>query len=94
MVTTTAKLALKSKGEPIRLSGCPVSVSEQVLMLCALSDVQNPILDPENAIQFNKAYLAWRAKMVAKRLTGHPYQTPGPTERGDGAPEVSARPEA
>ena len=94
LVTTTAKLALKGKDEPIRLSGCPVSVSEQVLMLCALSDVQNPILDMKNAIPFNKAYLTWRAKMVAKRLGGQPYQTPGPTERGDGAPEIDPRPSA
>jgi uncharacterized protein (DUF362 family) len=88
MIATTAKLTLRKKSEPIRLTGCPVSVSEQVLMLVGLSGVQNPILDPKNAVPFNKAYVEWRAKMLGKRLTGTPYQVHGATTRGDGAPDV------
>lgn len=78
----------KKSGEPIRLKGCPVSVSEQVLALCAVSTVKNPITDPASAVRFNTAYFAWRAKMVERRLLGKPYQIPGPHRRGHSAPEV------
>lgn len=80
----------KSAGEPIRLRGCPVSVSEQVLAICALSKVKNPITDPQNAVQFNTAYFAWRAKMLERRLLGKPYQVAGPAKRGQSAPVVTA----
>jgi uncharacterized protein (DUF362 family) len=78
----------KKDGNIIRLAGCPVSVSEQVLMFCALSKIKNPILDPSAAVDFNKAYISWRAKMVEKKLLGKPYQIHGATSRGEGAPQV------
>ncbi len=79
----------KSTGEPIRLQGCPVSVSEQVLAICAVSKVKNPITDPKSAVQFNTAYFAWRAKMLERRLMGKPYQVAGPHVRGASAPVIS-----
>ena len=89
MVSVTAKVAEASRTKsPVRLTGCPVSVAEQVLALVSMSKVKNPILDPENAIRFNKAYLGWRGTQVAQRLTGKPYQVPGAAPRGEAAPDV------
>ncbi len=79
----------EAKGEPhIRLQGCPVSVAEQMLAICELGGAKNPLFDKNEAMGFNKAYIAWRAKMAAKRLGGHKYQESGPTERGEARPEI------
>ncbi|NUP13509.1 MAG: DUF362 domain-containing protein [Polyangiaceae bacterium] len=89
MVTVSAKMADSARtGAPVRLTGCPVSVAEQLLALVYSSDVKNPILEPENAFRFNRAYLGWRANTVAQRLKGTPYQIQGAADRGDAAPEV------
>jgi uncharacterized protein (DUF362 family) len=88
MVKVGAKLA-KARHEPyVRLEGCPVSVAEQVLALVSLGKTKNPYFAPEQMVQFNKAYLAWRSVSAARRLTGHPYQVHGPCRRGEAAPEV------
>ena len=79
----------KSTGEPIRLRGCPVSVAEQVLAICAVSSVKNPITDPSSAVKFNTAYFSWRAKMLERRLMGKPYQVAGPHARGQSAPQLA-----
>lgn len=90
MAAVTAKVAEAARTRsPIRLAGCPVSVAEQVLLLVAASDVRNPILDPENAWRFNKAYLAWRGTTAAQRLRGKPYQVHGACSRGAAAPDVT-----
>jgi uncharacterized protein (DUF362 family) len=90
MVSVTSKLA-KARGEDtLRLEGCPVSVAEQVLALVTLGGTKNPYFSPTEAIRFNKAYVEWRATMLAKRLGGTPYQVHGPCSRGDAAPEVDA----
>jgi uncharacterized protein (DUF362 family) len=89
MAAVTRKLAEAARTKtPIRLTGCPVSVAEQVLMLVGVSDVKNPILVPDHAWRFNKAYLAWRAKTLAARIRGQPYQVHGACSRGGAAPEV------
>jgi uncharacterized protein (DUF362 family) len=78
MASVTKKIAdARRAGEPIRLTGCPVSVAEQVLLLCGVSDIKNPILSPENALRFNKAYLAWRGTTALQRIVGQPYQIHG-----------------
>jgi uncharacterized protein (DUF362 family) len=78
-----------AKGDPyVRFEGCPVSVAEQVLVLCFLAGAKNPIFDPGESIPFNKAYLQWRSVTALKRLRGIPYQKHGPTERGEAKPEV------
>ncbi len=72
----------------VRFEGCPVSVAEQVLMLCRLGGIRNPILDPKNAIPFTGGYLGFRAAQIKQRATGKAYQTKGPTEHGRAKPEI------
>lgn len=92
MVAVGAKLAAHRNDTHLRLTGCPVSVAEQVLALAFLSGAKNPYFDKTEILKFNKAYLAWRAANAGRRLRGKPYQVAGPTQRGDGAPVVSALP--
>jgi uncharacterized protein (DUF362 family) len=91
MASVTTKMALSRNKQVLRLEGCPVSVAEQVLALVGLSEVKNPYFDPRQVVEFNKAYVAWRASTVAKRLRGIPYQRPGLAERGDGAPKLDPK---
>ncbi len=89
MASVTARLSFAGSG-PIRLEGCPVSVAEQVLALCTLGDVNNPYFEPSEMARFNKAYLMWKSVVVARRVTGKPYQVRGPCSRGEAAPEMDA----
>ncbi len=89
MVQVIKKLATTDANEPLRLQGCPVSVAEQVLILCELGNTRNPILAPEELVGFNKAYLGWRGNTLLKRIKGTPYQVHGPCSRGEAAPEVT-----
>lgn len=73
----------------LRLEGCPVSVSEQVLALVYLGGLKNPFFAPENMYQYNTAYLQWRASTMAQRLQGEPYQRSGACHRGRAAPEMT-----
>lgn len=80
-----------AKKQPhVRLAGCPVSVMEQLMALVTLSGANNPLFSPSEAIPFNKNYLAWKAKMVSRRLRGTPYQIHGNSSRGEAAPDVDA----
>ncbi len=89
MIEVSAKVAKAARDKaPIRLSGCPVSVAEQVLLLVSLSGAKNPILDPSNAVPFNKAYVQWRATQAMNAIKGKSYQVKGPCARGEGAPIV------
>ena len=72
----------------IRLQGCPVSVTEQVLTLVNLSGVDDPTTSDWAAMG---AYVSWKTTMAFKWLGGHRYQKHGPTERGDAAPELPAK---
>ncbi|MDH5671117.1 MAG: DUF362 domain-containing protein [Myxococcales bacterium] len=67
----------------IRLSGCPVSVAEQLLVLARYSNANDPTRDASAAT----SYLAWKSVMALKSLTGHKYQVHGPAERGEAKPE-------
>jgi uncharacterized protein (DUF362 family) len=70
MVSVSARL-LGSWDKPyVRLTGCPVSVAEQVLMLASLGGLKNPYFDPSQVVAFNRAWLSWRARVVAQRLRG------------------------
>ncbi len=78
-----------SKHQPyLRLTGCPVSVAEQVLALVSISGTNNPYLQPSLLLQFNKGYLGWKGTMLAKQIVGKPYQIHGPCPRGQAAPET------
>lgn len=89
MLAVTAKMAAHRNDTHVRLTGCPVSVAEQVLALAFISGAKNPYFEKTEVLKFNKAYLAWRAANASRRLRGKPYQVAGPTERGDGAPTLS-----
>jgi uncharacterized protein (DUF362 family) len=88
MATVTAKLAYHRNDDHLRLEGCPVSVAEQVLALVSLSGVNNPYLQPDQIMRFNKGYIAWRGQQAMKRLGGTPYQIKGAASRGEAAPEI------
>jgi uncharacterized protein (DUF362 family) len=91
MASVTANLA-KNRDEPyVRLTGCPVSVAEQVLALVALGKTKNPYFSPTEVARFNKAYVLWRGKALMDRARGKPYQVEGPCQRGEAAPDVSAK---
>src|SRR5262249_30865546 len=68
----------KSKKDPhVRMTGCPVSVAEQVLALVELGGTKNPYFDGAEAVGFNKAYLTWRLVTGVKRILGQRYQQSG-----------------
>jgi uncharacterized protein (DUF362 family) len=90
MKTTIGKLAGARGKSHLRLEGCPVSVAEQVLALVQLAKTKNPYFAPAEVVGFNRAYLGWRAVTAFQRLTGHPYQRPGPCPRGEAKPDVKA----
>ena len=74
----------------MRLQGCPVSVSEQLLTLVSLGGTKNPLFAPSEAVGFNKAYLTWRIVTFFKRLFGKKYQKAGPCLRGQAMPLLGA----
>lgn len=88
MAEVSARMAVTRREPYLRLSGCPVSVAEQVLALAFLTGAKNPYFDKSEIVAFNKAYVAWRAKIAAKRLAGLPYQSEGLTERGAAQPKL------
>jgi uncharacterized protein (DUF362 family) len=88
MAHVSMKVLWNGSATYLRLQGCPVSVAEQVLAVVALSDVDNPYLDPKHALPFQKNYLAWRANQAMQRLRGIPYQKPGACPRGQAAPDL------
>jgi uncharacterized protein (DUF362 family) len=86
LAAVTARL-YKARGvDYVRFEGCPVSVSEQVVALATLAGSKNPLFSSDNLVNFNKAYLEWRAATAAHRLLGHPYQKAGPCTRGEARP--------
>ncbi len=88
MWKTIKKVREDRDEQVIRIQGCPVSVSEQVLLLVSLGGLKSPYLDGENMMSFNKAYLQWKSSAAWSRLRGVPYQRHGRCERGRAAPEV------
>ncbi|MCC6648610.1 MAG: DUF362 domain-containing protein [Polyangiaceae bacterium] len=92
MWKTIKKVRENKDDQVIRVAGCPVSVSEQVLLLVSLGGLKSPYLDGENMLSFNKAYLQWKSSAAWSRLRGVPYQRHGKCERGHAAPELT-RPE-
>jgi hypothetical protein len=90
MVSVGSAIKAAKDESHLRIKGCPVSVAEMVLSVVSLGDeLRNPYLNPAQIIQFNKGYLAWRGTMLAKSLTGQPYQVHGPCHRGHAAPDVT-----
>jgi uncharacterized protein (DUF362 family) len=76
----------------IRLSGCPVSVAEQVLALVEHGGLPNPYLDLEVAPRFLSTYFSWRTRTMLQRLVGRAYNQAGPAERGLARPSQNLPP--
>lgn len=74
------------KEDIVRITGCPVSVAEQVLLLIKLGKLKNPYFDPEQALSFTYCYFGWRTRSVINKIFGKPYLQLGPVERGDSRP--------
>jgi uncharacterized protein (DUF362 family) len=92
MFSVRRNVARAKKKSHMRLEGCPVSVSEQVLAMVELGGIKNPFFQPSEMIGFNKAYLTWRLVTAFKRLFGKKYQVEGPCARGHAMPEVTPPP--
>ncbi len=85
-IMKTRKVLKAAEGKQVmRLTGCPVSVAEQLIVLIAVSSSTDPTRNWSGI----KHYLAWKSRMTFKKLGGHKYQIPGPTTRGEAAPEQS-----
>ncbi len=83
-----AKAGAKVRGDVIRLEGCPVSVSEQVLALVTIGHLKNPFFDPKMAGTFTRGYLGWKSRTLLNMLQRKRYQQNGTfAERGQAAPE-------
>lgn len=93
MVKVYRRLHREKNATHVRLEGCPVSVAEQVLALAAHGALKNPILDPKQALSFNRGYLSWRAVEAFQRFVAEkPYQRAGICHRGHAAPELDHAP--
>ncbi len=88
-----SKMIGSRKAPHVRLTGCPVSVSEQVMALSTMGGVKNPIFDPAEGVVFNRAYLTWRMMLVWRTLTGRSYQRQGQCPRGKAAVMLPAHKE-
>ena len=83
---TTLSMWWNRDKDVLRMSGCPVSVAEQVLALVSLGGLKNPYFDPNEAIPFTNAYLSWRSRQALARVMGMPYQRDAAAPRGEAAP--------
>jgi hypothetical protein len=92
MWTVGRKMRVLKKQDVVRLSGCPVSVAEQVLALVSVGGLKNPYFDMKQAIPFTSAYLSWRTRKAIKELVKAPYNQPGPCARGAARPEQNQPP--
>jgi hypothetical protein len=71
MATVSFKLLLSKRKNHLRLTGCPVGVAEQVLLLSYISGAKNPYFDTRIAFDFSKYYFGFRAALVRRM---RPYQ--------------------
>lgn len=92
MIQTGLNARKLNSQQIVRMSGCPVSVAEQALMLVARSGVNNPYLDPVQAPLFTSCYLSWRTRVMLKRLRGERYNQDGPAQRGQARPHQNFSP--
>jgi uncharacterized protein (DUF362 family) len=83
-----SKVSRAKHASHLRLEGCPVSVAEQVLTLVQLAKTKNPYFSASEIVDFNRAYIGWRAATAFKRLFGEPYQRKGACPRGEAKPDV------
>lgn len=84
------EMRMKKNEDVLRIAGCPVSVSEQVLLLVRLANTKDPYFDPAEALPFLNAYFQTKTMNLIQRALGTPYQIRGATIRGDARPEQNA----
>jgi uncharacterized protein (DUF362 family) len=60
--------------QAFRMHGCPVAVSDQVLMLSTLGKTVNPYFKPDMVFHFVREWLAWRLVELGQWLRGWRYQ--------------------
>ncbi len=78
---------LRSRSVPhVRITGCPVSVAENVLVLSAYGGSVNPYFDPRTVIPFARAWAGWRIHQALRAAAGKPYQLPEPPAGGGALP--------
>ena len=88
------EFARKRRESIVRLTGCPVSVAEQVLALVKLGKLRNPFFDPQQQKPFLNAYFKRRTRESIERLVKrHPYQINGATHRGAARPSQNLPPD-
>jgi uncharacterized protein (DUF362 family) len=87
MVKVSRKMRELKTSDVIRITGCPVSVAEQVLSLVKIGKLKNPYQDPKLAMPAISAYLSWRTRQVIARMMGQRYHKPGAYPRGAARPE-------
>jgi len=92
MVKMEKKMFDTRKDDIVRISGCPVSVAEQVLLLVKLGKLKNPYFDPSQAMSFTHSYLSSKSRILMARLAGQKYQEAGPVKRGQARPEQNLPP--
>jgi hypothetical protein len=66
------------RGRVLRMQGCPVAVSDQVLMLSTLGGTANPYFKPDTVLSFVRGWVAWRLAGLRRLLRGDPYQRRAP----------------
>jgi uncharacterized protein (DUF362 family) len=67
-------LRLFRRDQSFRMHGCPVAVSDQVLMLSCLGKTVNPYFKPDMVFDFVREWLAWRLVEIGQWLRGWRYQ--------------------
>ena len=92
MWTVGRDLRVLKKSDVVRLSGCPVSVAEQVLALVRIGGLKNPYFDLKQAVPFTSAYLSWRTRKAIREISND-YNQPGPCARGAARPEQNLPPQ-
>jgi uncharacterized protein (DUF362 family) len=86
---TNYRMWQSRKDDVFRMSGCPVSVAEQVLLLVKLGQLKNPYFDPSQAWAFTNAYFGKKTHDAVQRILGVSYQT---ARDAPGVPRGAARP--
>lgn len=83
------KMFKKRKDDVIRVSGCPVSVAEHVLLLVKLGKLKNPYLDPKQSVSFMSCYFSSRTRQMMQRVLGVPYLKDKAIVRGEARPALN-----
>jgi len=93
MAEVNLEFLKRRNDDVLRIAGCPVSVSEQVLALVRLGNLRDPFLDRSQATAFVSAYFKRATMTMIQRSLGQPYQIAGATLRGAARPEQNLAPE-